>query len=158
MSDKCQKCAAPIDADGYCENAECGESCAVTATCPQAATDWPKVTRSRVREDLDESNNTAIQCEACGFWATEREPVYLGPDDGAMYLCRSCYHGKSVPKSMLLEMLSDAARNGVWEGAAYATKLHGVTNDAAVSAYATNVFNALDVSEIVGRVLSKVGK
>ncbi len=66
----CRKCHKPVDMDGYCTGDLCPESCAVTATCRAAAEDWPDPYRSFEREDLDEADMTAVQCDGCGAWAT----------------------------------------------------------------------------------------
>lgn len=49
-----------------------------------------KVTRSFNRNDLDESDRTAICCEQCGAWATDYRSFYLGPEEGDMCMCVPC--------------------------------------------------------------------
>ena len=49
-----------------------------------------KVTRSFNRDELDESDRTALCCEQCGAWATEYRWFDLGPEEGTAYLCVPC--------------------------------------------------------------------
>lgn len=79
-----------FDMDGYCIDAACPASCEVTW---DAETQRPKPDTSERRADLDESDSTARECDACGRWTVAGETYWSGEE--CFTLCPACFGGKN---------------------------------------------------------------